>query len=254
MARAVGDFGEVVVLRRDFALSALVAAPGVFADREAHAQTADVAIAGPLVIIGPDIRLYARTASGDLEIREDWSGPARDHVRNALEERFRASARSCQFADQTAAMEGRSGQVLRLHAIVSAAALNAQRHDERRAGASSRWTVGVGAREIADTYGADHALIVEGAGAYASAARNVMARVSDVQGLASAAAGNIYSAARLVLRGFRQDGKSYIRASLVELESGDIVWIREVDADDDDPRTSKGAKRLVDALLEHAPL
>jgi hypothetical protein len=151
-------------------------------------------------------------------------------------------------------MEGRSGQVLRLHAIVAAAAINAQNNDERRAGASSRWTIGVGAREIADTYHVDHALIVEGAGAYASAARNLMARVSDVQGLASAAAGNIYSAARLALRGFRREGKSYVRASLVELDSGDIVWIREVDADDDDPRTPKGAKRLVDALLEHAPL
>jgi hypothetical protein len=71
-----------------------------------------------------------------------------------------------------------------------------------------------------------------------------------------AAAGSAYSAAALGLRKLRGDGggASYLRASLVDLASGDIVWIRQINADDDDPRTPEGAAHLVDALLEHAPL
>jgi hypothetical protein len=244
------------VLRRDFALSAILLASGAFAHREAHAQAAQAAAnGGAVVIVGPDLHLYARTISGDLEIRDDWTRAAHDKIADALEARLQASARSFQFADQTASMEGRAGQVLRLHARVSAAALNAQQRDDRHAGASSRWSVGLGAREIADAYHADFALIVEGAGAYASRARDVMSAASDVHALALAAAGNAYSAAALGLRKLRGgDGGSYLRASLVDLASGDIVWIRQIDADDDDPRTPDGAARLVDALLEHAPL
>lgn len=246
------------MLRRDFALSAVLLASGAFAHREAHAQAPQAATNGrAVVILGPDLHLYARTASGDLDIRDDWSREARDNIAEALRERFRTTARSVQFADQGASMEGRTGQLLRLHARVSAAALNAQERDSRHAGASSQWTLGVGAREIADEYDADLALIVEGAGAYASRARNVMSAASDVHALALAAAGNVYSAAGLGIRKLRGGGgASYLRASLVDLASGDIVWIRQIDADDDDddPRTPEGARRLVRALLEHAPL
>jgi len=56
------------------------------------------------------------------------------------------------------------------------------------------------------------------------------------------------------LHAFRLGGSGRrLLGSLVDLHSGDIVWIRQVNGGDD-PRTPEGARRLVRDLLRNSPL
>lgn len=208
--------------------------------------------AGAVVVIGPDVSLYARTVTG-LELHADWSEAAHDNLRASLQRRFVAATRLYEFAEPASLMDGRTGQVLRLHARVSDAALFAQAR--RRGGGHRLWSVGPGAQTIADACHADLALLIEGDGAYASGARNAVSTAMDLQTMAAAASGNVLAAARLGVRALRGGGAGLrLRASLVDLRSGDIIWIKEIEAGDDDPRTAEGAANLVQALLEYAPL
>ena len=208
------------MLRQAFlALALLIAAA---AQARADAPSTHDAI----LIIGPDMQLAERSAAGDALTRPDWSSAAQRHVADGLATRLRGSNRSFQFISADALMEGRNGQLLRLHAVVAEAALGAK----GRRGSAARWSIGEGARELAGEYHADYGLIVGGDGVYGSAPRDMLALASTLRTAASAAIGNLGAAASLGLHAFRPSGSGRrIAASLVDLQSGDIIWIRQID-------------------------
>ena len=206
---------------------------------------------GGILVVGPEMQLATRSAAGDALTRPDWSRTAQQNVRHCLEDRLRASSRPFQFVDPRALMQGRSGQLLRLHAVVADAALDATR---QRGAGRPRWSIGPGAQELADAYHADYALILGGDGIYASAPSEVIAFASNLRTAASAATGNASAAAALGLHALHLGGNGRrMLASLVDLHSGDIIWIRQLNGSDD-PRTPEGARSLVRALLRNSPL
>jgi len=205
---------------------------------------------GAILIVGPDMQLAARSVAGDAMTQPDWSRAAEQNLANGLDARLRASNRSFQFVDPSLLMQGRYGQLLRLHAIVADAALEATR---RRGANGPRWSIGAGAQDLADGYHADYALILGGAGVYGSPPREVLALASNLRTAASAATGNVGAAASLGLHALRLGGGGRrMAASLIDLRSGDIVWIRQVSGGD--PRTPEGAARLLRDLFRNSPL
>lgn len=206
---------------------------------------------GAILIIGPDMELAARSAAGDAMSEPNWSRAAQQNLANCLERRLRASNRPFQFVDPLVLMQGRYGQLLRLHALVADAALEATRV---RGQGRPQWSIGAGAQDLAEGYHSDYALIVGGAGVYASPPRDMLALASNLRTAASAATGNLGAAAALGLHALHLGGGGRrMAASLVDLHSGDIVWIRRVNGGDD-PRTQEGAARLLRDLLKDSPL
>jgi len=215
---------------------------------------ADAPNGGAILVVGPDIQLSARTAAGDAMTRPDWSQTAQGNIRACLENRMRRANRAFQFETTNALLQGRSGQVLRLHAVVADAALNAQRQ-HRPPNAAQRWTIGQGARDLAADHHAQYALILAGDGVYASTSHDVLTLASNLRTAAAAATGNALAAAALGFHALRpRVGGPRILASLVDLQSGDIIWIRQIDNGPDDPRTPEGARRLIRALFRNSPL
>lgn len=215
----------------------------------AHAQTR----ASAVLVIGPDINLYLRTATGELEIRPDWTQAARQNVRSAIAERLNAAGAAHQFAARQTLLEGRIGQVVRLHALVAETAFNQEIRRRYGRANARQWSLGPGVQEIGRAYGAERALFIEGAGARASAGRNIVTVASNANAILWAVSGDVFAAATLGLRATRRNRGPRLRASLVDLMSGDIVWLRELDARGD-PRKVEDAQGLVAKLLEHAPL
>ena len=242
---AQGGVRILYVLRRTFALGLL----SQFATlAPARAQDA----ARNIVIVGPEIDLFLRTAVGRLEIRPDWTQSAREYFHTALAEQFSAAGWTHQFVARDTLLEGRVGQIVRLHTLVADVAFSQQQR-RRRGMRLQQMSLGSGAQELAIAYGAERALFVEGAGAYASAGRNIVSVASNANAIIWALSGDIFAAATLGLRATRKANRPIIRFSLVDLISGDITWLRELDAEDD-PRTAEGAASIVAELLEHAPL
>jgi hypothetical protein len=155
------------------------------------------------------------------------------HVRDAVQSKGRTAVLLAR-ADVSA--QGR--QILLLHdAVLTSIRISEEGDPPPTLSRRRTWTLGPGARALGAESGATHALIVTADGDVTSAAR---------------AAFVVGAAAVGVLA---HTGLQRASASLVDLETGDIVWRNAVvAAPDQDMRDPDGAHRLVTALLNGAPL
>jgi hypothetical protein len=192
-----------------------------------------------ILVMTPDIQLALMGATGMQEPREDWSVSARDGIAASVAAHIIAEGHAANALDPTTAMEGRNGQVIRLHEAVGGSILAINyygmnvptRHD------NFAWTLGEGARELGTTYGADYALFITGRGSYASAGR-----VAAMVGFAILGVG-------IPL------GGQQVFASLVDLRTGNVIWFNVVTAaPSEDMRGPEGAREVVERLMEGAPL
>jgi hypothetical protein len=128
-------------------------------------------------------------------------------------------------------MEGRIGQIIRLHEAVggSILSLNTLLPTKKN---NFDWTLGPGARELAEAQNARYALFVYSRGTYSSAGRIVMA----------------------VLFG-GATGAQLMFASLVDLQTGNIIWFNfAIAGPNADMRLPDGAASLVTSLMKDSPL
>ncbi|MBL8547305.1 MAG: hypothetical protein JNL81_12640 [Hyphomonadaceae bacterium] len=192
-----------------------------------------------IVVMTPDVQLSILNATGMQEPREDWSRSAREGVASAVAAHVVAEGHQQSSLDPATAMEGRTGQVIRLHEVVGASILMVNyfgmnlptRKD------NFEWTLGEGAQEIRTTYNADYALFITGRGSYASAGR-----VAAMVGMAILGVG-------IPL------GGQQAYASLVDLRTGNVIWFNVVTAaPNEDMREAEGSSQLVRRLMEGAPL
>jgi hypothetical protein len=240
--------------RRAFASSCLAAICGLIAARPAFCQTQ---LDETILVIGPSLDLYLRPATGPAQIQPAWSQAARNNVSAALRDRFSNAMRECTLVDPSVLMEGRPGQIMRLYARIAEAALNAQqRRSRRKSGLIGAWSVGPGAQTLGHPYRASQAFIIEGEGAYASQARSALSSASSAHTFVGAAGGNIVAAATLGMRFVRGEANgALLRAGLLDLTTGGLIWIREITAEEnDDLRVREGAERVLANLLEYSPL
>ena len=198
----------------------------------AQAETARVLIAQP------DIELSVLTAPGLLESRADWATSARTNMQAAVEATLKDRSHRLTVLDPATAMEGREGQVLRLHGAVGASILA---YGLYGAGLPSKtgfdWTLGEGARLLAVRYSSDYALFVHGRGSFSSGGRVAMVIGAAALGVSLPMGGQ----------------EAY--ASLVELKTGRVVWFNQAVAGPAaDMRSPEGARLLTGALLKDLPL
>lgn len=188
-----------------------------------------------VLVMTPNAELAILGAAGIPEPREDWSTAGRDNLAVNIEAFVQEQNHQPSALDPNTAMEGRVGQIIRLHdavgiSLIQRAMLPTQKD-------RFEWTLGEGTRELGEAHEADYALFIGANGTYASAGR-----VAMMIGLAAVGVGVPL-------------GSQVAYASLVDLRTGNVIWFNTVlAAPGQDMRDPEGAQRLVEVLMKDAPL
>jgi hypothetical protein len=188
-----------------------------------------------VVVMTPHVELHLLSAGGIPEPREDWSVSGRDNLAASIAAFVQSESHTPSALDPTTAMEGRIGQIIRLHDVVGGAIFN--RHAFPTQKDRFEWTLGEGVRELSAAHNADYALFIGAYGTYASAGRVAVAVLGAIAGV-----------------GVGMGGQA-VYASLVDLRTGNVIWFNlAVAAPNQDMRSAEGAESLVRSLLRGSPL
>lgn len=188
-----------------------------------------------------DVELSSLQASGMTEVNAEWTEEANRLMLDAVRTFQRArNASLIEFDPDAAGLDAGSQQIrlLKLNRAVGNSIL-LHKYTEGNALPSKKdkfdWTLGPSAKVLAEAYDADYALFIFVRDSYTSAGRVAM---------------QIFAAAFGVgMPGGVQIGF----ASLVNLNSGDVVWFNFLRDSGGDLRSEKGAIRTVENLLEDMP-
>jgi hypothetical protein len=231
------------MLKKLFALAAAIMLLGVLSVAEAQPRRRTERVEplpanSRVLVMQPDVQLSLLTAAGVPEPREDWSIAGRDNLAQSLAALVEREQHVPSALDPATAMEGRVGQIIRLHDVVGGAILadriGGLKLPTRRN--NPEWTLGEGVQELGAAHNADYALFVVARGSYASGARAAAAIVGLVAGV------------------YIPMGGQQVFASLVDLRTGRVVWFGYANAGGSDMRQADGATELIAELMDEAPL
>jgi hypothetical protein len=190
-----------------------------------------------ILLMQPDIKLYVMTASGLTEPQAEWTSAARSNFLEAAD--VFGKRRGVEIIHPPADTELSETDIAyeRLHAAVGTTIL--VNHFgamtlPTKAG-SFDWSLGPGVSAIRDRYDADYALF-----AYYRDVKSTGGRVAMMV---------LFAAVGVGLPGGGQGGFG----SLVDLNTGDIVWFNNVPMGTGDLRTLDGATSVVERLFAGLP-
>jgi hypothetical protein len=192
-----------------------------------------------VLLVKPDVELAVLTTVGLSEPRADWSQQGTVNLQSALQNSVQSSSHTFRTVDPDTAETGRTGQLMRLHQAVG---LSIMIHDYGFVKLPTKqngfdWTLGDGAQVLAQEYDADYALFTFARGNYASGGRVAAAVVGAAFGVGIPM------------------GSQQLFTSLVELETGRIIWFNfGVAGPHADMRNPEGAQTLVNEMMKGAPL
>lgn len=221
------------------ALAVLLAAGAAQAREPAFRQLAPGFTSRPaasrLLVLPPDMELYSISAGGVVEPRQDWTDAAQKHFLAALgRQRQRLGANT---SEMTAAQLDEFAEIAALHRAVADAisihhtgGLKLPTKDERL-----DWSLGEAVRPLRERTGADYALFTWMRDTYASNERKATIMAMALLGA--------------ITLGGQQVGY----ASLVDLNTGRVVWFNALSRMWGDLRDAEPARETVEALLEGFP-
>ncbi|MDP1989187.1 MAG: hypothetical protein Q8K44_18310 [Phenylobacterium sp.] len=138
-----------------------------------------------MLLMQPDVQLGLLTASGITEPRADWSQAGQSNLAQEIQAQLSTRSHTLKVSDPDSLMEGRQGQLLRLHQAVGESVLMFNYGPFRLPTKPGfDWTLGSGTQTIAAAQEADYALFVRGQGSYASGARVATAVGMSLLGVA----------------------------------------------------------------------
>lgn len=197
----------------------------------------------PRVLLMPaDIELSELSAGGISFPKAEWTEAANQHVTAALDEFLRErNAELVAYAHPTegSEMARRHTQLIKLHGAVGNTVLIHKFMPPLALPTKEDkfdWTLGKGARALRDAHDADYALFVFIRDSYSSGGRVMVIMIGALLGVGVPGGVQV---------GF---------ASLVDLETGDVVWFNRLISETGDLRTPEPARRAVDNLLADFPL
>jgi hypothetical protein len=204
-------------------------------------------ITGATVLLLPaDVECAQVTAGGVAQPMAAWTEAARANVRNALEATLAERGARLVEYDGAAVDPARAHQherVLKLNEAVGTSIYFMQDYLPTKR-AVFEWSVGEGAKTLAEDFDADYALFVFLRDSHASAGLVGMNVFKGIVGLAFGAPVPIVS------------GVHFGFAQLVDLETGNVFWFNKMYADGpgSDLRTPGEAAQSIDRLLTGCPL
>lgn len=188
-----------------------------------------------LVIVPADMELFSISAGGVTEPRADWTEAAQKHFKAALVARPELGPT---VSELTVAQVDEFAEIVALHRAVADSVWihHSQGHLKlpTKAGRLD-WSLGDVVRPLRQRTGADYALFTWVRDSYASGERKAAI------------------VAMALLGAFTTGGEQTGYASLVDLETGRIVWFNDLQRMTGDLRDPKAAAETVDALLKGFP-
>lgn len=197
-----------------------------------------------LLLMPMDIELSTLTAGGVLKPEAEWTANARIHVEFAIREMMASMSVACLPAAEvdestmTDEEKEKKVQLTKLHEVVGHSILLHQYMPVLKLpgkGARFDWSLGPESRFLKDRCDADYALFVYLRDSYASAGRVATAIVFAAFGVGIPMG---------MQTGF---------ASLVDLETGNVIWFNRLISGAGDLRTQEAAKSSTEALLHDFP-
>lgn len=188
-----------------------------------------------LVVIPADMELFSISAGGVVEPRQDWTAAAQQHFSRALA-RQRALL-GANTSEMTATELDEFGEVAALHgAVAQAIAIHHLGNLKLPTKADQLdWSLGEAVRPLKDRTGADYALFTRVRDSYASNERKAAMLAMALLGAVS----------------FGGEQVGY--ASLVDLNTGQVVWHRATHRMWGDLRDAAAADETVAAMLKGFP-
>lgn len=198
-----------------------------------------------ILLMPMDIELSTLTTGGMLEPNAEWTQIAEEHVQKSIDGKFARKdidilLHEDLLAGQTdAEFQKVNTQLIKLHEAVGLSIL-LHKYVPNLALPNKKgkfdWSLGPQTKLLKEKYGTDYALFVYLRDSYCTAGRVAFIAVAAVLGVG--------------VPGGQQTGF----ASLVDLNTGEIVWFNRLTRAAGDLRTQGAAETSVDALLADFPL
>ncbi|MEJ8838918.1 hypothetical protein [Ramlibacter sp. AN1133] len=190
-----------------------------------------------LVVVPADMELYSISAGGVVEPRADWTEAAQKNFVQALDTQGKLLGPDVARMEPAAADE--LAEVLSLErAVASAIAMHHRNGDMKlqTKGDKLDWSLGDAVKPLKERTGADYALFTWVRDTYASGERKAAMLAMALIGAISLG------------------GEQVGHASLVDLNTGRVVWFNEISRMRGDLREPEPARETVDALLKDFPV
>jgi hypothetical protein len=194
-----------------------------------------------IVFLTPDVELSILHAGGLNEPSAEWTQSAKKHIGAHLSRKF--SSRNIRMVsleekEEDIGRDRRESQLRKLHQVLGASVLFHQYEDmlplPTKAG-KFEWSMGPDVKYLKEKYRADYALFIYVRDSYASSGRQAAIFVAALLGVG--------------IHGGIQAGF----ASLVDLNTGDVVWFNRLFRAMGDLRTAAGADETMNVLLTDMP-
>lgn len=188
-----------------------------------------------IVLFRPDIKVGEQSMGGLFEPRAEWTETARELIGAELQRaQSRLSNELVPFPQQTGENAALVAEYQALFNAVSGSIVQYQffpgNRLPTRKNEAFEWTIGEGAKRLADMSGARYGLFITTEDHYGSAGRKVMQLLVGVQ-----------------------SGVHMGSAGLVDLHTGNVLWLNADLQMGGDVRDAEGVKKRVSQLLEDFP-
>jgi hypothetical protein len=194
-----------------------------------------------IVLMRPTVRVGAQSTGGMNEPNADWTKDSRVNIETALKELQGSLGNVVVDYDEGASGEGPLiTQYSNLFGTVADSVIEYQFFPGNRLPTKKRkdtfeWGMGPGLAELKSVNGADYALFINTYDSYGSAGRKMLQIFGAMAGVGITS------------------GVHWGHAGLVDLKTGDVVWLNADRQMGGDVRTSEGAAKRVKQLLEGFP-
>ena len=198
-----------------------------------------------ILVFRPTVAVGSQSAGGTVTPNADWTERARSNIDAALRERQAGLGNSVIAAPDVVGDQARVvEEYSTLFAAMSDAVIKYQFFKGNRLPTKKRdnkdgvfdWSLGEGVRSLPGAQDADYALFIWNKDAYGSTSRKVL---------------QIFAALGPGIAVKSGDHRGY--AGLVDLKTGDLLWLNADGAMGGDVRDADGARKRVGQLLEEFP-
>ena len=194
-----------------------------------------------IILMRPSIRVGAQSTGGMFEPNADWTAQARENIMQALNSAQSTLGNQVISYDEGTTSEGPlATQYGNLFGALSNSVIEYQffvgnRLETKKRKGTFEWGVGPELSKLKSVQGADYALFINTNDAYGSTGRKVLQIFAAMGGIG-------------VTSGIHQG-----HAGLIDLKTGDLVWLNADRQMGGDVRTPDGAAKRVAQLLEGFP-
>lgn len=194
-----------------------------------------------IVLMRPAIRVGAQSTGGMFEPNADWTSQARGYIDRALQACHTRLGNQVVAYEEGISGEGAvAGQYANLFGTLADSVIEYQFFRGNRLPTKVRrnafdWSIGTGIAKLNSLQGADYALFINTHDAYGSTGRKALQIVGMFAGVAVTS------------------GEHVGHAGLIDLKTGELVWLNADRQMGGDVRTPDGATKRVRQLLEGFP-